>query len=77
MVNQAIQMLSPDDARLITLFYKGEQSLDEIGQIRWQNLYTFPLIGVAPEDLVTWPGGPQSAKFLWWGKQRWQSPTTA
>ena len=33
MVNQAIQMLSPDDARLITLFYKGEQSLDEIGQI--------------------------------------------
>jgi len=46
--------------------------MDEIGQIRWQNLYTFPLIGVAPEDLVTWPGGPQSAKFLWWGKQRWQ-----
>ncbi len=33
MVNKAIQMLSPDDARLITLFYKGEQSLDEIGQI--------------------------------------------
>lgn len=33
MVNQAIQMLSPDDAKIITLFYKGEQSLDEIGQI--------------------------------------------
>ncbi|HVK50103.1 MAG TPA: sigma-70 family RNA polymerase sigma factor [Pseudobacter sp.] len=33
MVNQAIQMLSPDDAKVITLFYKGEQSLDEIGQI--------------------------------------------
>jgi RNA polymerase sigma factor (sigma-70 family) len=33
MVNQAIQLLSPDDARLITLFYKGEQSLEEIGQI--------------------------------------------
>jgi RNA polymerase sigma-70 factor (ECF subfamily) len=33
MVNQAIAMLSPDDAQVITLFYKGEQTLDEIAQI--------------------------------------------
>ena len=33
MVNKAITLLSPDDAQLITLFYKGEQSLEEIGQI--------------------------------------------
>ncbi|NML23220.1 sigma-70 family RNA polymerase sigma factor [Pseudoflavitalea sp. G-6-1-2] len=33
MVNQAIQMLSPDDAKIITFFYKGEQSLEEIGRI--------------------------------------------
>src|SRR5204863_4239200 len=33
MVNQAIAMLSPDDAEIITLFYKNEQSLEEIGQI--------------------------------------------
>lgn len=33
MVNQAIQMLSADDAKIITLFYKGEQTLEEIGQI--------------------------------------------
>lgn len=33
MVNRAIGYLSPDDAQIITLFYKGEQSLDEIGQI--------------------------------------------
>jgi RNA polymerase sigma-70 factor (ECF subfamily) len=33
MVNRAIALLSPDDAQIITLFYKGEQSLDEIGQI--------------------------------------------
>src|SRR5215467_386832 len=33
MVNQAIAMLNPDDAEIITLFYKNEQSLDEIGQI--------------------------------------------
>ena len=33
MVNRAIAMLSPDDAEIITLFYKNEQSLEEIGQI--------------------------------------------
>lgn len=33
MVHDAIQMLSTDDAKLITLFYKGEQSLEEIGKI--------------------------------------------
>ena len=33
MVNHAITMLSHDDAQIITLFYKGEQTLDEIGQI--------------------------------------------
>ncbi len=33
MVNKAIQLLNVDDAKLITLFYKGEQSLDEIGKI--------------------------------------------
>src|ERR1700712_1647471 len=31
-VNQAISQLSPDDATIITLFYKGEQSLEEIAQ---------------------------------------------
>ena len=33
MVNKAIGLLSPDDAQIITLFYKGEQSLEEIGTI--------------------------------------------
>ncbi|MBO9676489.1 MAG: sigma-70 family RNA polymerase sigma factor [Sphingobacteriaceae bacterium] len=31
-LNQAINQLMPDDAAIITLFYKGEQSLDEIGE---------------------------------------------
>jgi hypothetical protein len=44
----------------------------EIGQIRWQKRYTFPLVGITPEELVTWPSGPRSTKFLWWGTQRWQ-----
>jgi RNA polymerase sigma factor (sigma-70 family) len=33
MVNDAIKLLSPDDAQIITLFYKGEQTLEEIAQI--------------------------------------------
>jgi hypothetical protein len=44
----------------------------EIGQIRARNGYKFPLVGITPEELVTWPGGPRSSKFLWWGKQLWQ-----
>ncbi|RVU00384.1 RNA polymerase sigma factor [Mucilaginibacter limnophilus] len=31
-LNKAIEQLLPDDATIITLFYKGEQSLDEIAQ---------------------------------------------
>lgn len=31
-LNQAIGQLLPDDAAIITLFYKGEQSLEEIGR---------------------------------------------
>lgn len=31
-LNQAIEQLLPDDATIITMFYKGEQSLEEIGQ---------------------------------------------
>jgi RNA polymerase sigma factor (sigma-70 family) len=32
-VNEAIRLLSADDAQVITLFYKAEQSLEEIGRI--------------------------------------------
>jgi RNA polymerase sigma factor (sigma-70 family) len=33
MVNEAISMLNPDDAEIITLFYKAEQNLEEIARI--------------------------------------------
>jgi RNA polymerase sigma factor (sigma-70 family) len=33
MLNRAISMLSPDDSQVLNLFYKGDQSLDEIGKI--------------------------------------------
>ncbi|MFA6083608.1 RNA polymerase sigma factor [Mucilaginibacter sp.] len=32
-LNQAIGQLLPDDATIITMFYKGEQSLEEIAQV--------------------------------------------
>lgn len=32
-LNQAIEQLLPDDAMIITLFYKGEQSLEEIAAV--------------------------------------------
>ena len=31
--SEAIRLLSPDDSQVITLFYKAEQSLEEIGRI--------------------------------------------
>lgn len=33
MVNKAIAMLNPDDAEIITLFYKAEQNLEEIARV--------------------------------------------
>jgi RNA polymerase sigma-70 factor (ECF subfamily) len=33
MLNEAIGMLSADDSQVLTLFYKGEQTLEEIGHI--------------------------------------------
>ena len=44
----------------------------EIGMVRWQNHWKFPLVGITLEELVTWPDGPRNTKFLWWGKKRWQ-----
>ena len=32
-LNQAIEQLLPDDAAVLTLFYKGEQSIEEISQV--------------------------------------------
>jgi RNA polymerase sigma factor (sigma-70 family) len=33
MLSDAIRMLGPDDAQVITLFYKADQSLEEIGRV--------------------------------------------
>lgn len=46
--------------------------MSEIGKLRSRHQYKFPLIGITPEELVTWPSGPRSAKFLGWGEKRMQ-----
>ena len=40
--------------------------MSAIGKSRSRNSYQFPLIGIAPEGIVTWPEGPRntSAPFL-------------
>jgi hypothetical protein len=42
-----------------------------IGEVRIQHKYQFPLVGITPESLVTWPGGPRSFRFLWWGNEKY------
>ena len=72
---QAVQTISKIAEDLSAVVICGGTDMGvmaEIGITRQQNAYKFPLIGIAPADLVTWPNGPRSSKFLWWGKQRWQ-----
>jgi hypothetical protein len=72
---QAIQTISRIAHDMNALIICGGTDMGimaEIGQIHSKKGYTFPLVGIAPEQLVTWKDGPSSTKFLWWGKQRWQ-----
>jgi hypothetical protein len=72
---QAIETIARAAADLRAVLICGGTDMGivaQIGQIRWRHGYQFPLIGVTPEELVTWPGGPHNPKFLWLGKQRWQ-----
>ena len=71
---QAIQTISriAEDMNAVVICGGTDMGvMAEIGQVRWQKGYKFPLIGIAPEALVTWPDGPRGTKFLWWGTQRW------
>ena len=72
---QAIQAIAKTAEDMNAVIIGGGTDMGvmaEIGQIRSQNGYNFPLLGVTPEELVTWPGGPLNTKFLWLGKERWQ-----
>ena len=69
---QAIAKTAEDMKAVIICGGTDMGVMSEIGQIRSQNGYKFPLVGVTPQELVTWPGGPLNIKFLWMGKERWQ-----
>jgi hypothetical protein len=45
--------------------------MGSIGQTRLASGYRFPLLGITLEKLASWPGGPQSRRFLWWKEDRW------
>jgi hypothetical protein len=69
---QAISRAAEDMSAVVICGGTDLGVMAEIGQIRSQKGYKFPLIGITPEELVTWPGGPHNVKFLWLGRQRWQ-----
>jgi len=72
---QAVQTISglAEDMNAIILCGGTDMGvMAQIAQMRSQNHFTYPLIGITPEALATWPGGPSSTNFLWWGTQRWQ-----
>lgn len=72
--HRAIQTISKVAEEMNALVICGGTDMGvmaEIGQARWRGHYKFPLVGMAPDELVTWRGGPPSTKRLWWGKQRW------
>ena len=80
MVNEAIKMLSADDAQVIGLFYKGEQTLEEIAAIfqaerptreRFEAAYE---AGRLPVDRARWSSrwlvlfdGPALSDIAFWG----------
>ena len=72
---QAVQTISRIAQDLKSVVICGGTNMGimaEIGHTRRRNHHNYPLIGIAPEELVTWPLGPKTTKFLWWGKERWQ-----
>jgi hypothetical protein len=69
---QTISRIAEDLHALVICGGTDMGIMAEIGRVRSKSAYTFPLVGMAPEELVTWADGPASTKKLWWGKQRWQ-----
>lgn len=68
---RAIARVAEDIKALVICGGTDMGVMAEVGQIRAENKYKFPLVGITLEDLVTWPDGPPSTKFLLWGTKRW------
>jgi hypothetical protein len=71
-VIQALAKIAEDMKALVICGGTDMGVMAEIGRLRSNNHYQFPLVGVTLEALVTWPEGPHSTNMLWWGTKRWQ-----
>ena len=49
--------------------------MGSIGSTRLARGYQFPLLGITLKNLASWPKGPRSSRFLWWGRERWPLST--
>lgn len=49
--------------------------MGSIGSTRLAHGYQFPLLGITLKNLASWPKGPRSSRFLWWGRERWALST--
>lgn len=67
---EAVAQVTEDLGALIICGGTAMGVMALIGEVRMLRKYQFPLVGITPESLVTWPGGPWSFRFLWWGKER-------
>lgn len=69
---QTISRIAEDMSAIVICGGTDMGIMAETGQTKARNGYKFPLVGITPEELVSWPGGPVNTKFLWIGKQRRQ-----
>ncbi len=69
---QTVSVIAQDLGAVVICGGTDVGVMAEIGRTRERNHHNFPLVGIVPEEFAAWPGGPQSTKFLWWGKERWQ-----
>jgi hypothetical protein len=75
MTRRAIEMIArtAEDMKAVIICGGTDMGvMAEMGRARSRKKYKFPLVGIAPEELVTWPSGPHTSRFLWWGNKRWQ-----
>ena len=69
---QTLARVAEDTGALVICGGTDMGVMSEIGLVRKKNGYTFPLVGITPRELVTWPGGPHSKSFFGLGKKRWK-----
>src|ERR1051325_5317858 len=62
---QTISKIAQDREAVVVCGGTNMGVMAEMGHTKRRNHHKFPLVGIAPEALVTWPNGPENIKFLW------------